>query len=158
MDTLNKQVVLGGDNTTKATLSAGGLDLSGATQVGLSLVGESGSGFALIRNLSAGDGSSYNQKNNFTIYDQQSGLYGAARMHINGDGQVGFGVSGTGFGSKLLIVNDIGSANAFDVQSSSSVSLFRVEDTNSRIAIGVSDTTGVTLVLDTKTNAGEPRA
>lgn len=46
------------------------------------------------------------------------------------------------------------SANAFTVGNASN--LFRVDTSNSQVLIGTSDTTGSVLVLDTKTDAGDP--
>ena len=61
----------------------------------------------------------------------------------------GFNIGGTG-----KISSD--SANAFTVQSASSVSQFNIDNANNRITIGISDTTGTLLVLDTKTSSGDP--
>ena len=49
----------------------------------------------------------------------------------------------------------VASANAFQVKNGST-NLFNVDTSASQIAIGTSDTTGVALVLDTKTSAGDP--
>ena len=48
------------------------------------------------------------------------------------------------------------STAAFDIQNGSAVSVFKVNTSASQVTIGTSDTTGTVLVLDTKTNAGDP--
>ena len=50
---------------------------------------------------------------------------------------------------------DVSSANAFQVKSGAT-NLFNVATSTSQITIGTSDTTGVLLVLDVKTSAGDP--
>lgn len=48
------------------------------------------------------------------------------------------------------------STDIFSIQNQSNVALFTVDATNSRLYVGESDTTGTLLVLDTKTDAGDP--
>lgn len=50
---------------------------------------------------------------------------------------------------------DVSNANAFQVKNGAT-NLFNVSTSGSQISIGTSDTTGALLVLDTKTNAGDP--
>lgn len=52
--------------------------------------------------------------------------------------------------------NTSNSTAAFQVQNSGSTDLLTVDTTNSRINVGESDTTGALLVLDTKTDSGDP--
>ena len=48
------------------------------------------------------------------------------------------------------------STAAFTIQTAGNTSIIAVDTTNSRITLGVSDTTGTLLVLDTKTGTGDP--
>lgn len=59
-------------------------------------------------------------------------------------------------GETTIKSGTINSANALRVQDSGGTNLFTVDTANNRVAIGTSDTTGVLLVLDTKTSAGDP--
>lgn len=74
-------------------------------------------------------------------------------------------VSKNGIGGNILTIahtgattfaNNTNSATAFRVQNASNVNLFLVDTTNNLVTVGASDTTGTLLVLDTKTNSGDP--
>lgn len=62
--------------------------------------------------------------------------------------------SGTSGFTNTIDVN-VGSAAALRVRNGAT-NLFNVDTTNSIVSVGVSDTTGAVLVLDTKTGAGDP--
>ena len=47
-------------------------------------------------------------------------------------------------------------ANVFEVQNAAGANTLSIDTTNNRIVLGASDTTGVLLVLDDKTSAGDP--
>ncbi len=68
----------------------------------------------------------------------------------------GTGVMTVADGGGALFQNTTNSTTAFRVQNSSSISLFTIDTTNNRLVVGESDTTGTLLVLDTKTNSGDP--
>ena len=57
-----------------------------------------------------------------------------------------------------IFKNRVNSASSFQVQNASSVSLFTVDTTNSRLYVGpvAGDTVGTLLVLGNKTNTGDP--
>lgn len=64
-----------------------------------------------------------------------------------------FGMTDTG---ATTLQNSTDSAAAFQVQNAAGASIVNVDTTSSRVTIGAVDTTGVLLVLDTKTSAGDP--
>jgi parallel beta-helix repeat protein len=55
-----------------------------------------------------------------------------------------------------LIKTSTNSANAFSVQNAAGTSVLNVDTTGNNVTIGTSDTVGTLLVLDTKTDAGDP--
>lgn len=85
---------------------------------------------------------------NFNTIDN---TYGGYAFKLQGTDTFNIGNAG-----EVVFKNYSNSAAAFQVQNASSVSLFNVDSTNNRLTIGTSDTTGVILVLDTKTSAGDP--
>lgn len=56
----------------------------------------------------------------------------------------------------VRVTTGTNATTTFQVQNASSTSLFTIDTANNQIALGASDTTGVILVLDTKTSAGDP--
>lgn len=63
---------------------------------------------------------------------------------------------GASFGSNILLQTSTNSANAFRVQNNSGQLVLGVDTLNQRITIGSSDTTATLLVIDTKTDEGDP--
>ncbi|HEY0965712.1 MAG TPA: hypothetical protein VGE13_04520 [Candidatus Saccharimonadales bacterium] len=84
-----------------------------------------------------------------TICLQNSANCGFLQNQNSANQAAHFRISGTG-----SISSD--SSNAFSVQDASGTKQLNVDNTNNRVTIGTSDTTGTTLVLDTKTSAGDP--
>ena len=60
--------------------------------------------------------------------------------------------------SSVLVISNVNSTSAFQVQGTSSVSMFNVDTVNEKITIGPSggDTTGALLILGNKTSASDP--
>jgi len=61
-----------------------------------------------------------------------------------------------GGAGKVIAKPGTNSTSSFEVQNSSGTSVLGVNTTDNRISVGVSDTTGTLLVLDTKTDTGDP--
>jgi parallel beta-helix repeat protein len=112
----------------------------------------------------------------FDLYDNNTFIRQTnanGHLHIQSGRAINFNTSDTGFGGyafklqgtdtfnignagEVVFENFSNSAAAFKVQNATNVSLFNIDTTNNRIVLGTSDTTGVLLVLDTKTDAGDP--
>ncbi len=84
-----------------------------------------------------------------TVCLQNSANCGFLQNQNSANQSAHFRISGTG-----SISSD--STNAFNVQNASGTSQLNVDNANNRVTIGTSDSTGTTLVLDTKTSAGDP--
>jgi trimeric autotransporter adhesin len=164
--TTNGSVNIGTSNASGITIGKNGNNPSVNFKVGNGTI-----------NLAVNGGGSVNS----TVNIESSGGAGSvytfnAGTVTTGQSVVAIGASGGASTSSKLTLQSVGiaevltngsdtiktstnSATAFQVQNSSSVSLFTVDTVNSRIIVGsgsTGDTTGFILVTDSKTTSGDP--